>query len=121
MLDDVHRRLAESSRFLGEGDVGSAISALEVAVRAAITALESALGKPNFGAPLAERFASFTDDPNIVNAAKVIEELFDPTIIPVGFDQGTEEPHISPGQAAMALRYAEALVDFVEKKLGGEG
>ena len=116
-LNESRELLKRARQSLMEGDKGSAISLLEIAVRRAITALEKANGIRNFGTTLDHRIAQFTDDQQLINIGKVIEDLFNPILYPVGFDQGTEEPRVSVGQAWKALEYAETIIKFVENKL----
>ena len=117
LLDQSYDLLRQAQESLEAKDKGSAVSLLEMAVRRALTALEKANGVRNFGMSLEHRIAHFTDDPQLINIGRVIEDLFNPILYPVGFDQGTEEPRVSFGQAQMALEYARRVIDFVREKL----
>ena len=117
MLEEAKELLETAALMVEKGEKYEAVNMVEMAVNKAVAELERAAGQENFGESLQRRLAKFTDNIEIINYAKVIEDIFDPTIYPVGFDAGTEEPSVSFGQALIAVEYGRKIVDFVESKI----
>jgi len=115
ILNDAVDKLAGAEEILNSGDTGSATDLTEIAVRKALTAIEKANGIIGYGKKLKDRIAVFTDDIELINNCKVIDDLFNPAIYPVGLDHGTEEPSVSVLQAAGAIEYAKKIIEFVRK------
>jgi len=116
-LESIYADLKQADEQNSIGKYGDSVTLVESAVRKAVLLLEETNNVTGFGKKLQDRFAAFTDDFKIINAAQVIENLFDPALIPTGFDQGTEEPDISPGHAEKMILYGKKLVEFVNDKL----
>ncbi len=117
ILNEAVVKLAEAEELLSSGDKGSATDLTEIAVRNALTAIEKANGIGGYGKKLKDRIALFTDDIELINACKVIEDLFNPAIYPVGLDHATEEPSVSVLQAAGAIEYAKKIIEFISIKI----
>ncbi|RKZ32654.1 hypothetical protein DRQ33_05495 [bacterium] len=103
-----------------DGNKNNAISLLEIAVRSAIAQLEKKYDMNGLGLPLQDRIARFTNDYQLVNMGKVIDDLFNPVLRPIGLDHGTEQPKYSAQQTLIAIEYAECIIDFVRKEIGKE-
>jgi HEPN domain-containing protein len=117
MGESAIEKLEESERQLTSGNVGNAINLIEIAVRIAIKKLESVKGIDADCTNLSHRMAKLTNDIELINATKVINDLFNPVLKPVELYSGTETPSVSIEQAWNALRYARKIINFIETQL----
>ncbi len=116
-LDKALELLESAKQSMQNGDYGDCAILVQSAVSNAIRALEIKSGVFKSGEMLFEKFSAFTDNSEIINAARVIDDFFSPLLYPVGFDPATSEPDISAGKAQMAIKYGEILLKFVESKI----
>ena len=121
MGESAIEKLEESEHQLTSGNVRNAINLIEIAVRIAIKKLESVKRIDADGVNLNHRIAKLTNDIELINAAKVINDLFNPVLIPVELYSGTETPTVSIGQAWNALRYARKIINFIDAQLSDLG
>ncbi len=116
-IDRALELLENAKQSARNGDYGNCAVLVQNAVSNAIGTLEIKSGIFKSGEMLFEKFSTFTDDSEIINAARVIDDFFSPLLYPVGFDTATSEPDISADKAQMAIRYGEILLSFVENKI----
>ncbi|RKZ27628.1 hypothetical protein DRQ26_02800 [bacterium] len=112
--------IAEAEKLIYDGDYGEGVVLVQNAVESAVKALEGKYKAGVSGKDLMAKFARFTDDAEILNSAKVIDDFFSTTLYPVGFDTGTEEYDISQGKALLALKYGKYLINFVQSRISQE-
>lgn len=117
LLEKSKELLEEARQCFNDGEKECAVSQLELAVRKALSALESEFGVSGFGKPLDERIARFTNDQQLINIGKIIDDLFNPAIYPAGYDHATDDPEFSFGQVVTIFNYANEIIKFAEKKM----
>ncbi|MCD6595396.1 hypothetical protein J7L68_06960 [bacterium] len=116
-LEKSKKLLEDANQCFNDGDKECAISQIEVAVRTALSVLEKESNIEGFGKPFDKRIAQFTNDQQLINIGVVIENLFNPAIYPVGYDNATDDPEFSFEQVLTIFNYANDIIKFVEKKL----
>lgn len=55
----------------------------------------------------------------LLEAARILDQYYIPTRYPNGFDTGAPMDYYTGKQAEEAIAYAEKILAFVEKELGG--
>jgi HEPN domain-containing protein len=110
---------ARSSRLDGRHEW--ACFAAQQAAEKAVKALHMFLGQEAWGHVVARLLTELPcpSEQDLVNKAKVLDNLYIPTRYPNGHPQGAPFDHYGPIQSEQAILYAGEIIEFVRVQMAG--
>lgn len=112
------RTLNSAMGDLERGDYNWACFKSQQAAEFAIKALLQGLGLPAYGHSVSRLMTevprSLGSQEEIIQASKTLDKYYVPTRYPSAWAEGTPEDYYTEEDAEKAVKYAEAIVDWVE-------
>lgn len=117
------RDIEQARSSQSEGRHEWACFAAQQAGEKAVKALHLALGQEAWGHVIARLLQELPSPPpeDLVNKAKVLDNLYIPTRYPNGHPDGSPFEHYGPIQSEQAIEYASEILEFVRIQMAEPG